>query len=158
MQKMDHPNIVKVYGVQFLDDSVIIAEEYLPMTLHDYARIFQSKRPSSRSVEVYDHQTRFKELYSDNPWTKQTVYSFLKQILGAAAYMHQMMVIHRDLKLTNIVVHPTSLIVKIIDFGLASNGFEAEMHRKVITLWYRPLELFFPIKRYSTEVDMWSIG
>ena len=53
--------------------------------------------------------------------------------------------------------------VKLADFGLARNmivnsQMEAKYTNKVVTLWYRAPELLLGCRRYSTKIDMWSIG
>jgi len=56
--------------------------------------------------------------------------------------------------------------VKLADFGLArcidfSQHDESEkpiLTTKVITLWYRPLELLLGNSDYGTGIDMWSVG
>lgn len=56
--------------------------------------------------------------------------------------------------------------VILADFGLAKSllhpDLPAEEHRlmtnRMMTLWYRPLELLLGSTRYGTEVDMWGVG
>lgn len=50
----------------------------------------------------------------------------MKQIVSAVCYMHKKNIVHRDLKLDNIVLvnqfnatNKTHLAIKLIDFGLA---------------------------------------
>jgi len=51
-------------------------------------------------------------------------------------------------------------MVKLADFGLARydtipmKGYTNE----VITLWYRPPEVLLGSRKYSGEIDMWSVG
>ena len=73
---------------------------------------------------------------------------------------HTYRILHRDLKPHNLLISADGKQVKLADFGLARlsaipNGpytFE------VVTLWYRAPELLLGAKRYSTAVDVWSIG
>ena len=80
----------------------------------------------------------------------------MKQLLEGVAYLHQHGVLHRDLKLSNILVN-SDLSLKICDFGLAKIRDEA-MTKGVVTLWYRAPELLLGNKEYTAAVDMWAVG
>ena len=45
-----------------------------------------------------------------------------RQIVSAVAYMHKLNVVHRDLKLENILINDAKneSVIKIIDFGFAT--------------------------------------
>lgn len=45
--------------------------------------------------------------------------SIISQIFKAVNYFHSKSIIHRDLNCKNILIHPTSFKIKIIDFGVA---------------------------------------
>lgn len=51
--------------------------------------------------------------------------------------------------------------LKLADFGLA-RFYDEDQDRpytnRVITLWYRPPELLLGEERYTTAVDVWSVG
>ncbi|KAI9217820.1 kinase-like domain-containing protein [Blastocladiella britannica] len=81
------------------------------------------------------------------------------QFLRGIQYLHAQMVIHRDLKLANLLLNRHG-VLKIADFGLARRyPFPiVPMTPKVVTLWYRAPELLLGATTYSTAVDMWSTG
>ena len=70
--------------------------------------------------------------------------------------MHKKWIIHRDLKMANLLYSNRGEL-KIADFGLARTyGYPLRaLTPKVVTLWYRPPELLFGSKLYSTALDMW---
>ncbi|CAE6532442.1 unnamed protein product [Rhizoctonia solani] len=89
---------------------------------------------------------------------------FLYQILRAMKYVHSAGVIHRDLKPGNLLVN-ADCELKICDFGL-SRGFDSApeddgagfMTEYVATRWYRAPEIMLSFRKYTTAIDMWSIG
>ena len=71
--------------------------------------------------------------------------------------MHQRFIIHRDLKVSNLLITHRGCI-KIADFGLARkfsipNG---KMTPTVVTLWYRAPELLLGSLTQTTAIDIWS--
>ncbi|KAG9122373.1 hypothetical protein FRC07_001296 [Ceratobasidium sp. 392] len=102
---------------------------------------------------------------SGQPLSNAHVQYFVYQILRAMKYVHSAGVIHRDLKPGNLLVN-ADCELKICDFGL-SRGFDATtntdegsgfMTEYVATRWYRAPEIMLSFRRYSTAIDMWSIG
>ncbi|KAF9930669.1 Cyclin-dependent kinase 10 [Linnemannia zychae] len=93
------------------------------------------------------------------PYTPAEVKCLMYQLLKGIEYCHDHYVIHRDLKLSNLLLNSQG-ILKIADFGLArSFGLPSRpMTPKVVTLWYRAPELLFGDLNYTTAVDMWSAG
>ncbi|QRV88767.1 mitogen activated protein kinase [Ceratobasidium sp. AG-Ba] len=101
---------------------------------------------------------------SGQPLSNAHVQYFVYQILRATKYVHSAGVIHRDLKPGNLLVN-ADCELKICDFGL-SRGFDSDtntdeggfMTEYVATRWYRAPEIMLSFRKYSTAIDMWSIG
>ena len=87
---------------------------------------------------------------------------FLLQIIDAIAYLHNNCIIHRDLKLANIMLDD-NLNIKIGDFGLSAKINEANERKKTMcgTPNYLAPEIVERDLRkqgYSYEVDIWAFG
>lgn len=87
------------------------------------------------------------------------VKNYLRQILDAIMFCHTRRVLHRDLKPQNLLVDNKGNI-KVADFGLArAFGIPLRVYtHEVVTLWYRAPEVLLGAHRYSTPIDIWSIG
>lgn len=90
--------------------------------------------------------------------------SYMRQLFLGLYVLHQKNIFHRDLKPKNILVKASN-IIEIADLGLAKqiSPIEQKNRKKamtstVITIYYRPLELFFRTPIYGPEVDIWSLG
>ncbi|ORY33435.1 kinase-like domain-containing protein [Naematelia encephala] len=104
---------------------------------------------------------------SGQPLSNPHIQFFLYQLLRGMKYIHSANVIHRDLKPGNLLVN-ADCELKICDFGLA-RGFqpvtgegdqneELKLTEYVATRWYRAPEVMLSNKRYTTAIDVWSIG
>lgn len=83
---------------------------------------------------------------------------FGRQIASALDYCHRNSIVHRDLKIENILISKTGDI-KIIDFGL-SNLFSPRNHLKTFcgSLYFAAPELLQAKQYTGPEVDVWSFG
>ena len=83
---------------------------------------------------------------------------FGRQIASALDYCHRNSVVHRDLKIENILISKTGDI-KIIDFGL-SNLFAPRSLLKTFcgSLYFAAPELLQARQYLGPEVDVWSFG
>ena len=144
LSRMNHRNIVKLEGVIFgglssakdVGGSVYMIFPYIK---HDLVGL-QHFRQNKLSIPEIKCITR--------------------QILSGLQYLHSQNIVHRDLKLANILLDDEG-VVKIADFGLA-RVLPADEHahqtNRVITRWYRPPELLLGATHYNASVDCWSLG
>ncbi|CAD5115195.1 DgyrCDS4190 [Dimorphilus gyrociliatus] len=137
LKELQHPNIVCLQDVLMEENKIYLVFEYLTMDLKKYM----------------DALPKGELLPPD------LVQSYLYQILDGVLFCHERRVLHRDLKPQNLLIDKNGAI-KLADFGLArAFGVPVRVYtHEVVTLWYRAPEVLLGSARYSTPVDMWSIG
>ncbi|XP_023234909.1 cyclin-dependent kinase 1-like [Centruroides sculpturatus] len=137
LKELNHSNIVCLQDVLMQENRLYLVFEYLSMDLKKYL----DSIPTGQYMD------------------KMLVKSYLHQILQAIVYCHQRRILHRDLKPQNLLIDQKGMI-KIADFGLArAFGIPVRVYtHEVVTLWYRSPEVLLGSPRYSTPVDIWSIG
>eukprot|EP00741_Cyanophora_paradoxa_P017823 tig00021017_g17213.t1 len=81
------------------------------------------------------------------------------QVVQAVRYMHEQGVVHRDLKLDNVMTDPATGSVKLIDFGF-SRSVESALASHVGTRPYMAPEVMsVPLTGYDGRaIDVWSLG
>ncbi|KAJ0012283.1 hypothetical protein NQD34_013258 [Periophthalmus magnuspinnatus] len=137
LKELKHKNIVRLHDVLHSDKKLTLVFEYCDQDLKKY---FDS---------------------CNGDLDPETVKSFMYQLLKGLAFCHSRNVLHRDLKPQNLLINRNGEL-KLADFGLArAFGIPVRcysMQRYVVTLWYRPPDVLFGAKLYSTSIDMWSAG
>lgn len=87
--------------------------------------------------------------------------TFIYQIMRGLKFLHSAGITHRDLKPPNILVN-TNCDLKIGDLGAARSmnhkGLGLSQLEFVTSRWYRPPEGLMYESRYTSAVDIWSVG
>ncbi|BFG35251.1 hypothetical protein CerSpe_215250 [Prunus speciosa] len=137
LQKLDHPNIIKLEGIATsrMQYSLYLVFDFM---LSDLTRVVS--RPGQRLTE---------------PQVK----CYMQQLLAGLQHCHENGILHRDIKASNLLIDKSGML-KIADFGLA-NFFPPKkrpLTSRVVTLWYRAPELLLGSTDYGVGIDLWSAG
>ena len=158
LKMLNHPNIVKFEEIKRTKNNVYIIMEYINGGTLSYCL------------------KKYKEKYGKF-FSEEIVQYLMIQIVNAIKYIHNNNIVHRDLKLENIMVnfdnendklnvHMMKAKIKIIDFGLSAKLEKGNLYSAVGTMNYAApqiLKIFFNKKDakltgYNKEVDIWSLG
>jgi len=145
LRELDHPNVVRLLDVnQAQPGELYLVFEFVAFDLKTYMDQQQSSTAVSERVGL----------------KPAAVKNFMKQIMQGVGFCHTYRVLHRDLKPHNLLISQDGQQLKLADFGLArlSGLPNGPYTYEVVTLWYRAPELLLGASRYSTAVDMWSVG
>ncbi|KAG0224840.1 serine/threonine-protein kinase KIN2 [Actinomortierella wolfii] len=134
MMVLHHPYIVKLYEVMVLS--------------HHYYMV----------LEHVDGGQMLDYIISHGKLKEKHARKFARQIASALDYCHRNSIVHRDLKIENILISKSGNI-KIIDFGL-SNLYSTRSHLSTFcgSLYFAAPELLNAKVYTGPEVDVWSFG
>ena len=159
LKEVDHPNIIKLYEVK--------------ETTQFFYLIMELCNGGSLSDFLEEHIKKYKR-----PFSEETVQYLMKQIMSAINYLHLKNILHRDIKLDNILVNfdndedkrnnnMLKAKVKIIDFGFARHLAPAQLAYSTLG---SPVNMDPGILRklnkmdnqndygYDQKADIWSLG
>nr|CAB3254896.1 hormonally up-regulated neu tumor-associated kinase homolog A [Phallusia mammillata] len=138
MQMMQHPNIVQVFDILETGNNYYLVTELCS---------------GGELIEIVTEKGSLPET---------TVRRYTHQLVNAVGYLHEKNIVHRDLKVENILLDSDDNI-KIIDFGLSNTLTHAQrdtscpLTTQCGSPAYAAPELLAK-KPYGPKVDVWSIG
>ncbi|EDO40703.1 predicted protein [Nematostella vectensis] len=152
-------------AVKLLEREVMIMKKIYHEHLIHLEEIYETSKRMYLVMELCDAGGLDKMLERKKRFTEKETWTVIKQLVSAVAYLHDLDIVHRDLKLENILLsHPTGnelLNVKITDFGLSivkgGVGSDSMMQSVCGTPMYMAPEVIDDLG-YSQQCDVWSIG
>ena len=140
LKNLDHPDIVRIIESFNTKNSYILITEYC------------------EGGELFDQVK--------NQLSETQIAVIFKQILSGLAYLHSNNIVHRDLKLENILIHEKEkskttgedlFNIKIIDFGTARIFDKNKNPQSIVgSSYYIAPEVLR--QKYNKECDLWSVG
>lgn len=135
MRKLDHPRILKLHEVIHLEDSIHLV------------------------LDLAEGGDLLKRVIAKGKFPESQVKEFMVGLLEVLIYLHERGVVHRDIKLENILLASKGPIKDFIlaDFGLAIDHNESSMKSRCGSPGYIAPEILKK-QKYSEKVDIYSAG
>ena len=137
LMKMDHPNIVKIFGFYITKNYYYLITEYC-----EGGSLFDL---------IVNNNGPFQEI--------QASY-IMHQLFSVVNYCHKMKIIHRDLKPENILINKHNNgfpQIKVCDFGTSLMFNRGEVQDELVgSIYYIAPEVLK--KKYNSKCDLWSCG
>ena len=140
LKNLDHPDIVKINEFYNTADSYLVITEYCG------------------DGELFDQVK--------NKLSETQIAVIFRQLLSGLAYLHSKNIVHRDLKLENILIQEIEkskttgedlFNIKIIDFGTARIFDKKKKPQSIVgSSYYIAPEVLR--QKYNKECDLWSVG
>ena len=137
LMKMDHPNIVKIFGFYITSNYYYLITEYC------------------------EGGSLFDLIINNNgPFPEIQASYIMHQIFSVVNYCHKMKIIHRDLKPENILINKNEnnfVQIKVCDFGTSLMFNRGEVQDELVgSIYYIAPEVLK--KKYNSKCDLWSCG
>ena len=159
LKEMDHPNIIKLIDVKNTTKYYYLVMEYC------------NGGDLSKCLAYYKNKNQ-------KPFSEEVVQYLMRQIVSAICYMHKKNIMHRDIKLENILVnfdnekdaHERNMMkakIKIIDFGFSRHLKKYELAYSILG---NPINMDPGILKklnkndnnkdygYDQKADIWGLG
>ncbi|RKO94681.1 kinase-like domain-containing protein, partial [Blyttiomyces helicus] len=136
LMRLDHPNIIRLYQVMETEDECFVVMEY------------------AQGGELIEY------IAARNHLSEKEARRYFRQIISAMDHCHMANVVHRDLKLENLLLNGERNIL-ISDFGLGRtfrDDSEELMKTFCGTPNYAAVELISGIPYVGVKSDIWAMG
>jgi len=142
LQKMEHPNIVKCFGV--FDDKCFVC-------------IVMNKLDGGDIVHALEERSKLRSFFADYDLVHVN-----RQMVSALEYIHNQHVVHRDIKGDNFLIDRSALTdphcqVVLTDFGSARVLLPGDRLSESCGTQYFWSPEFYSLS-YTNKVDIWALG
>ncbi|XP_039254189.1 serine/threonine-protein kinase 33-like isoform X2 [Styela clava] len=155
-------------AIKLLEREVSILKRVKHDSIIHLEEVFETPKKMYLVMELCELGELRNLLNKRGPFNEISTRHIIKNLLGAIAYLHRSDIVHRDLKLENILVVKESgtketplFDIKVTDFGLSvvkgGVGPDAMLQSFCGTPVYMAPEVI-QNHEYSQQCDMWSIG
>ena len=152
-------NLIKSRAKQKLISEIKIHKSIHHENIVKFEHYFEDTDNVYMLTELCTNQTLHELLRRRKTITELEVQYYVYQLIKALKYLHNLKIIHRDLKLANLFLSE-NMELKLGDFGLATKiDFDGERKRSLCgTPNYIAPEVLDGKTGHSFEVDIWGIG
>lgn len=134
MAKVNHPNVVGLKGVFDTDETLFIV------------------------MELVEEGELYEMIAERKTFSEKEASHIMKQVFSALDYLHETGIVHRDLKLENMLVaDKEKLTIKLADFGLSKLYSGQALITACGTPFYVAPDILLGTG-YGPGVDMWACG
>ena len=160
LRNVNHPNIIRLYEIK--------------QTLNNFYLVFELCNGGGLSSCL----AKYMKNNGNKPFTQEIVQYIMKQIVSGIQYLHNNKILHRDLKLDNILVNYNNeedrknfnllkCRVKIIDFGFARYLENDNVAQSLLgSPIYMSPQILMKMRKidnnrsfgYDKKADIWSLG
>jgi serine/threonine protein kinase len=134
--QLDHPHVVKLIEICTTKKIHCLALQYIP-----------------GAKNLYDIVTE------NGALTESFTLLICRQLVSALMYVHSKNILHRDLKMNNVLLDASFSHCLLIDFGLSNFWYPGQvMNTHCGSAEYAAPELFKRVPMYGPGIDVWSFG
>uniref|UniRef100_A0A1I8AMG2 non-specific protein-tyrosine kinase n=1 Tax=Steinernema glaseri TaxID=37863 RepID=A0A1I8AMG2_9BILA len=139
MQKLQHPNLIKLYGIVFARPTMMVTE------LCEGGALLDRLRAQNKPLVLM-----------------ATLVDYAQQIARGMTYLESKHCVHRDLATRNVLLTDNDKTIKICDFGLmrclddTERLYVMSAPKKVPFSWCPPESLRY--RQFSHASDVWAFG
>ena len=157
MRIVRHPNIVELKAFYYSNGDRVggpgITRSCAKLMIKQKEEVFLNLVLEFVPETVYRASRFFNKMKTTMPVLEIKIYIY--QLFRSLAYIHSQGICHRDIKPQNLLLDPSTGVLKLCDFGSAKILVENEPNVSYIcSRYYRAPELIFGATNYTTKIGM----